>query len=466
MNRGKDVALESLDQGFEESKNMQLLLFLNDQANISNRLKSCRFKENSNNNGVSYAPDSRVLTAPEAATRTHRLRPLSARPSTASGRQYQEPEPDKKIDFDNLSVSGRRSSAVRRHAADSSSSTSSSSPTQRPGTTCGFYDLTDVEEESDDDFNDVESDLDVLSIESITSTSPCDDIDDEELDGVTYEFDVLESDRRHIEVDTREHVVEDNIPSVPSAPTRRALTRRHTTNDMSPSTPMSSPTREKSSKSRKSVPNNATTSVNKTVIKTYHTEPHPPSRVEYETNGASEVSSTSTVLRHMRTRLSSTELKDRGRVNSFSKGVVWGDPIVNDKGSSSHHFRSPSDRSPLNGAAPMSPRISFEEIPIERQGMSLRTTVARIDCDASFYRKLRHRSAPALRTDELTTSRSEGNSPVRAKPIGIYHLPPLSKETSPTSSAHSGARTLAQGEFLAQQVPQHKTVFQEPNLLH
>ena len=457
MDPERDDALESLDRGFQESKNMQLLQFLNDQADISQRLKTCRFKETTNDNGT-FNPDARVSTAPEGSTRTHRLRPLSARPSTASGRQYQEPEANRNVDFDNMSVVGRRQPVVRKHYGESSSSSS----LHRPETVCGFVDIAEEEEEEDDDEDEyqheLESDLDLISIESITSTSPCDDIDDDDANDVTYEFDVPESDRRHIEHESR--ALKSDVASALPTPSTRSPTRIDSPMKLNSPTRVTSPKRTKSSKYRSSVPNISSLS-SKSLSDGLSIAPQPPpTRLSLDEGVLSEPTATSKVLRHMRARSSSTDLKERGRIpSSLSKGFVWGDSNVDDHVSAT--LRQTSDRTGLV-ASPMSPRISFEELPIEKQGMKLRT-VARIDCDASFYRKLRHRSAPAMRTDELTTSRSEGNSPVRVKPVGIYHLPPLSKES--TMQPQAPHRTLATTEFSLAQ-PQPKVMLQEPNLLH
>ncbi|KAJ8044321.1 hypothetical protein HOLleu_07046 [Holothuria leucospilota] len=140
-------ALKSLGQGFKESKRKQLLSFLEDQKQLTIRLRKCSFD----------------TTKPGSSDvgRTHRLRPLSARPKTA-----ETSEPYSESSYNNESRRRPVSKLVRR-----------------PSTACGLH------PSEENDYSDEESEFDALSITSIQSGTPSigdlgniDELDEDEED--------------------------------------------------------------------------------------------------------------------------------------------------------------------------------------------------------------------------------------------------------------------------------------------
>lgn len=155
MSAGNLEALKTLDQGFRESKIKQLQTFLEDQRQLNIRLRKCSFDSKSSSNDTGKA---------------HRLRPLSARPSTADpSRLASEDESDKAI------------GEVQRR-----DSRRSSKGQRRPSTVCGFRRASEDVDTSEED-----SVFDALSITSLQSGTPSvgelGDID--ELDETVYELD-------------------------------------------------------------------------------------------------------------------------------------------------------------------------------------------------------------------------------------------------------------------------------------
>lgn len=144
-------ALKSLGQGFKESKRKQLLSFLEDQKQLTIRLRKCSFD----------------TTKPGSSDvgRTHRLRPLSARPKTAETLEpYSDP----------YSESSHNNESRRRPV---------SKLVRRPSTACGIH------PSEENDYSDEESEFDALSITSIQSGTPSigdlgniDELDEDEED--------------------------------------------------------------------------------------------------------------------------------------------------------------------------------------------------------------------------------------------------------------------------------------------